>query len=163
MKSSNRFVLLATVVVVLGSLSTAAMAAVISGTASATVLAPVVVTQTTALNFGTFAANAAGSVTISPLSARSSSNVVVIPSSAFAAGAFSITGATGFTFAITLGTPTALTSGLNTMAFTVLGSATSGTFVSGVASFTVGGTLSAAANQAAGTYSGSYPVTVEYN
>ena len=162
MKSSSRIALLATAVVALSSLSSAAIAASINGNASATVLTPITVTQNTALSFGTLAANAAGSVTISTAGGRTFSGVVVTPGG-FAAGAFGITGSTGATFAITLGTPTALASGGNSMAFTVASSAATGTIALGVANFTVGGTLTVAAGQAAGSYIGTYPVTVEYN
>ena len=55
MKSSNRFALLATVVVALSSLSSVAMAASVPGVANATVLTPIAITATKPLTFGTFA------------------------------------------------------------------------------------------------------------
>lgn len=42
------------------------------------------------------------------------------------------------------------------------GSKANGTLTSGADSFTVGGTLDVAANQAAGEYTGTFTVTVEY-
>ena len=165
MKSSNRFALLATVVVGLSSLSSVALAASVNGTANAQVLAPIVVTVGAPLNFGTIAGNAAGTVIIAASGgARTFSGGVVGTSAASGAGAFTLTGTTGNTFAITLpGTALTVVSGANSMGYTVTASAATGSIVAGAAAFTVGGTLSVGLNQAVGSYTGQYPVTVEYN
>lgn len=164
MKSSNRFALLATVVVALSSLSSAAMAASATGTANAQVLAPIAITAGTALNFGTIAGNGAGTVIVTPGGARSFTGGVVGTAAAFAAGTFNVTGTGGATFAMTYpgSFNVSANAGANTMAVTVNGAAT-GTLSGGTASFPVGGTLTVGAAQAAGAYTGTYSMTVEYN
>ena len=162
MKSSNRFALLATVVVALSSLSTGAMAASATGTANAQVLAPIAITAGTALNFGTIAGNTAGSVTVTPGGARSFTGGVVGTAAAFTAGTFNVTGTGAATFAMTYPASFNVVSGANTMAVTVTGAAT-GTLSGGAVTFPVGGTLTVGAAQAAGAYAGTYSMTVEYN
>jgi spore coat protein U-like protein len=53
-------------------------------------------------------------------------------------------------------------SNANTMAVQVAGAAT-GTLANGTVALPVGGTLTVGANQAAGSYTGTYTMTVEYN
>jgi hypothetical protein len=80
-------------------------------------------------------------------------------------GVFTVTGAAGIGFSITLPATATITSGVNTMtvnAFTSTPSGT-GTLVAGTATVNVGATLNVAANQVAGSYTGTYPVTVNYN
>ena len=83
-----------------------------------------------------------------------------------AAGVFTVTGAAGYGFSITLPVGTAsISSGANTMTvgtFTSTPSGT-GTLTAGTATVNVGGTLNVGLNQAAGNYTGTYPVTVNYN
>ena len=162
MKSSNRFALLATVVVALSSLSSVAMAASVSGTANAQVLAPIAITAGANLNFGTIAGNTAGTVIISTGGVRSFTGGVVGTSAAVAAGVFNVTGTGNATFAITYPGSFNVVNGANTMAVTVNG-ATTGTLAGGAVSFPVGGTLTVGAAQAAGAYVGTYSMTVEYN
>lgn len=162
MKSSNRFALLATAVVALSSLSTAALAAVATGTANAQVLAPIAITAGTALNFGTFAGNAAGTVVLTSANGRSSTGGVILAAGATAAGTFTVTGSNSATFAVTYPGSFNVTSGANTMAVTVNGAAT-GTLTGTSVTFPVGGVLTVGTAQAAGAYTGTYSMTVEYN
>lgn len=154
----------AAAVAVWGLSSTVALAATALGTANATVLTPISITAGTALNFGTLAGNASGgSVIITPAGARSTTGSVVVTAAAsYTAASFTVTGTGSSTFAVTYPTSFNVTSGVNTMAVSVTGAST-GTLSGGTAALPVGGTLTVAANQAAGSYTGSYTMTVEYN
>ena len=146
-----------------------AQAATTNGTATAKVLAPIAIVAGANLNFGTIAAGAAiGTVVITPAGARSftgSVGLVTDGANAPTAGVFTVTGAAGYTFAITLPATATITSGANNMTVNTFTSTPSGTgtLVAGTATLNVGGTLNVAANQAAGNYTGTYPVTVNYN
>ena len=169
MKNFSRLSLLAAVVATLSTLSVSAIAATATGQASATVLTPITISPVTPLNFGTLAGNASGgTVTVTALNARSQVGSVVFATGGFSAASFKVDGTGGQTFAVTYPTvPLSVSNGAVTMPFTVTGQTTgtlSGTFPSlGTLTFQVGGTLTVGANQAAGTYTGSYTMTVEYN
>ena len=166
MKSSNRFALLATVVVALSSLSSVAMAASVNGVANATVLTPIAITATKPLTFGTFApGTAAGTVVVTSGGVRSATNALLSTSVAGDFGRFTVTGA-NLTFAITAPpTVTLALAGAPSMIATLSGIASTGTIASGTALIDFGGSLAvaAAATQTAGAYTGSFNMTVEYN
>lgn len=126
------------------------------------------ISNTQALAFGTFAAGSGGgSVTVSAGGVRTpSGGVVLVSSGAGAAATFTVSG-DPVTYAINLpgdGTVT-LTSGANSMAVGTFTSSPSGTgtLASGSQTLSVGATLSVGSNQAAGVYTGSFDVTVDYN
>jgi hypothetical protein len=163
MKTLSRFSLLAALIAAACTFSTASMAATATGTANATVLTPIAIAATTALNFGTFAGNTAGTVVVSTAGARSATGGVVLATGGtVSAGAFTVTGTGSATFAVTYPGSFKVTSGSDTMAVQVAGAAT-GTLSSGTVSLPVGGTLTVGAAQAAGNYTGTYTMTVEYN
>lgn len=155
---------LGSVLALLGAfgVSGSALAASASGTANATVLAPIAIAAGQTLEFGTFAGNGAGTVVVSTAGARSFTGSVVGAGGTVRQGQFSVTGTGAATFAITYPGSVNLTSGANTMALQVSGAST-GTLSSGSATVNVGGELTVAANQAAGSYTGTYSITVEYN
>jgi len=146
-----------------------AQAASTNGTANAKVIAGLTITAGANLNFGTIAPSAvAGTVVISPAGARSATlgaGLVTDGANAPTAGVFTVTGATGYPVSITLPVTATITSGANNM--------TVGTFlatpvnpvpiVAGAATINVGATLNVGANQVAGSYTGTYPVSVNYN
>jgi hypothetical protein len=126
--------------------------------------------STQSLAFGSFVAVSGGSVTITanPPGRGSSGTVVLLPSGTWSAASFSVTGDPSATYAITLPAngAVALTSGANTMAvnaFTSSPASTGQLGAGGSQTLGVGATLSVGNNQAAGSYSGSFVVTVEYN
>ena len=169
MKNFSRLSLLAAVVATLSTLSVSAIAATATGQASATVLTPITISPVTPLNFGTLAGNASGgTVNLTAAGLRTTSGTVVVTPAAFSVASFKVDGTGGQTFAVSYppATPSlTVTNGTVTMAFTVVGQ-TSGTLSAGAAgtlTFPVGGTLTVGASQAAGTYTGTYPMTVEYN
>ncbi|MCG2586471.1 DUF4402 domain-containing protein [Massilia sp. TS11] len=144
--------------------SASAASATASGTA--TVIAPMTITKTNDLRFGAFApTTSAGTVTIATGGARTGSNVSLSSLNAGGAASFNVTGDTTATYAITLPT-TATLSGPGTAmtisSFTSNPSGT-GTLSAGAGTISVGGTLAVGASQTAGSYSGSFSVTVDYN
>ena len=141
--------------------ATPALAATDQGVATATVVAPITITHTTgaALDFGAFAA-AAGQVSVSTAGAASSTGPVQLGT--VSADSFDVAGDAGRTFSISL-TGGTVTNGLDTMNFSTTAAATGTLDGLGAASFTVGGTLVVAGTESAGTYTGSYDATVEYN
>jgi len=80
--------------------------------------------------------------------------------------AFSVRGERRFTYSVSLPEQVVLSNGSDTMTIISLDSSigSQGTIApNGRDAFTVGGTLSVAASQAPGDYSGTFNVTVEYN
>jgi hypothetical protein len=148
-----------------------------SASASAAVLAtPVVVTKTADLSFGKFAAGGAGSISISTSGARSVSGGVLAAADgpAMTAATFVVSGAAGAGYSITHGGTSSLsrTGGSDTMPMTTSSAvgapngptgATAGILNGGAQTIYVGATLDVGANQAAGAYTGTVSVTVEYN
>ncbi len=139
-----------------------ASAATANGTANASVLTPIAITAGQTLEFGAFAANGAGTVAVDTASARTSTGSVVLANSTYRAGTFNVAGTGNATFAITYPGAFTISNGAQTMSVLVNGAAT-GTLASGSATVNVGGTATVAANQAAGAYTGTYTMTVEYN
>ncbi len=117
------------------------------------------------LDFATIApTGTAGTVTLTPASARSSVNVVLVGGTPSAAS-FNVTGDSGANYSVTLPSTADLTSGANTMTVDTFTDDTGpNTKLSGGSdTFNVGATLNVAADQAPGSYSGTYSVTVNYD
>ena len=122
------------------------------------------------LAFGSFApGTSSGTVTISAAGARSSGGgAFLVPSGAGSAASYTVGGTSSVTYAITLpsnGT-VVVTSGPNSMAVNNFTSSPVGAGLiggGGTQTLTVGATLTVGSNQATGSYSGSFDVTVEYN
>ena len=121
------------------------------------------------LHFGTMSIPAtAATVTVPPTGARTSTGTITLLGQAptYAAAGYTLTGDGNSTFTITLPSSAVnLTSGANSMTVTNFLSSigTSGALTSGTGAFTVGGTLNLANGQAAGTYAGTFNVSVAYN
>ncbi|MCM3875969.1 MAG: DUF4402 domain-containing protein [Thermoanaerobaculia bacterium] len=165
---------LAFVLVVVGTLSAGSAFAQANtdtetANASARVVAAIALTKTADLNFGDVVASAAaGTVVMSPAGARSATlGATLGNANGAAAAAFGVTGVAAATYAISL--PGAAISisdgGANTMSVgTFTGSKATGTLSgAGADNFTVGATLSVGANQVAGSYTGTFNVSVNYN
>lgn len=139
-------------------------------TATATIVGPLALTKVTDMDFGTIATTGtAGTVVLGTDNSRTAVGPSLVPPAAGVAASFTVAGEANRTFTITLpanGT-VSLVSGANSMAantFVHNAGATPTLSGAGAAAFTVGATLSVAANQPAGTYtSANFPVTVSYN
>lgn len=150
-----------------------ALAVTEQATSTGVVVAPIQLTKAIDLSFGNFAAGATpGTVALGTDGTRGVTGGVVGMGGTPAAAKFDVAGQTGATYGITV-VASALTSGGNTMAFapavatTASASSTgvvaTGTLTGGTQSIYVGGVLTVAANQVAGTYGGTINATVEYN
>ena len=131
-----------------------------------TVAAPISISAVGDMDFGTMVTTGtAGTVTVTPAGARSSVNVDLlggVPSAA----SFDVTGDGNANYSITLPSSTTLSSGGDTMTvdtFTDNAGASPKLPPGGSETFNVGATLNVGATQAAGTYSGTFDVTVNYN
>ncbi len=142
--------------------------------ATATVVAPISLSKVTDMNFGNVAVSSSGSgsVILTTADTRSTSGTgVTLPatSGTVSAAAFTVAGAPGFTYSITLPGSCNLSDGSGhsmTIGSFVSSPATSGTLsTSGTQNLKVSATLAVSAAQPAGTYVNStgVPVTVNYN
>jgi hypothetical protein len=138
-----------------------------SATATATIIAPLAMINTADLAFGLVTTSAAaGTIELTPAGVRNSNGgATAITGLAWNAAAFSVTGEVGRTFAITLPASTTIAAGANTMTVNTFTSnlGATGTLTGGVAALNVGATLNVGANQASGSYVGTFNVTVAYN
>ncbi len=144
--------------------STGAHAATQTATAEVDIIAAVQLAQNDGLDFGVVASSTtAGTVALPTASnTRTCSGGVTCVGTALR-GRFTVSNATtGYTVAISVPASTTLTSGANTMALTLTPSMTSYASTGIAQVFFVGGTLSVGANQAAGTYTGTYNVSADY-
>lgn len=156
---------------VLGGLGLVGNAHAISGDATATVVQAIDITQNRALNFGKFVASNGGTVTLTNVATTvvGGTSVRVSPSTA-ASGQFTVTGDGAATYTLTADASTTITDGNTTMNVTAITpSVTTGGVLSGTSGSQgsqvvyVGATLTQGAANAAGTYSGTYSITVAYN
>jgi hypothetical protein len=156
-------VLAATAVLAVTLGSTGAQAATASAEARARVLrALTIANNNRPLNFGAVVATAAPfTVTISTAGVRAACATC---SGTVSAAQFDITGTATEVVTIDADPSVTLLNGLgDSMSATLVESATSATLDgTGAAAFSVGGTLSVAANQAEGNYSANFTVTANY-
>jgi hypothetical protein len=146
------------------------IALLLSIAASCAHAAPLRITVIQDLAFGAFAAGSGGTVTISPLGSRSANGgVVPLSNSTGNAAAFQISGNAGQVYSITLPSGGALVGNGSSMTlsnFVSIPSATtasSGLLTGGSQMLYVGASLSVAAGQARGGYSGSFTVIIDHN
>lgn len=144
-----------------------------SVSASATVASTLTISSATTLGFGTFVPDtSAGTVVIAPQSTgfrSKTGNISLLDSGAGTPSTVSVSGAPNMTFSVNLPTSSVNLTGpsgnvMSVSSFTSsIPTGTKGTIgTGGAASFLVGATLNVAASQVAGTYSGSFNVTVSY-
>ena len=147
--------------------TTAANAATASATATAEILEQVQIVNTAGLNFGTIVPDATASDTVSVAAnlagTRNCGSLTCAGAASVSSAAFDVTGANGLTVDITLGTLTSLSDGgTNSMPISLSGSAATLAMTGSAVPLYVGGTITVAANQAAGVYTGNFDVTAEY-
>jgi hypothetical protein len=144
-----------------------------TASASANVISPIALVKNVDMNFGNAAVSstAGGSIVLAPAGTRSTAGIgVTLPSTAgtVAAASFTVSGAPGYTFAITL-PGSAIISGpgatMTVNGFTSIPLATGTLSTAGIQTLAVGATLNVAAAQSPGTYTNAtaIPVTVNYN
>jgi len=144
----------------------AAFAADVDSDAGAKIVAPLQISNVTALYFGTVAPSltASDTVVVSPAGAKTCGAELTCLTDDHTAAEFNVTGEADASYTIDLPASISIANGsgdsMTVNGFT--GSKSNGTLVSGADSFTVGGTLAVAANQATGDYTGTFTVAVEY-
>jgi hypothetical protein len=132
----------------------------------------IVLSNNRALSFGRFAAGGGGTVTVTPAGVRSrTGSVILMNSPSVTSASFVVTksknGNPALAIVITLPANNALqlTSGANSMAlnnFVCSPTTIASIPNNGAVVLTVGATMTVASKQAPGSYSGSFPVTVNY-
>jgi len=148
--------------------ASSAQAATNSATANATakIISAITVTKNTDLNFGTAVSNVTGgTVAVSnAVAATQTCTGVTCTGGGQTSAQFSISGAAATTAVITVPTTAiTLTSGTNTMTALLSSSAPTLALLGTAAdAFQVGGTLTVGTNQATGSYSGTFTVSVAY-
>ena len=164
----KKFLAIAAVAAVI---STPAMAApgdtaTAQGAATAEVVAPITLTHVAAasLNFGTFTTgDNGGTVTVDQSgNGTAATDVTLLGGSNETADAFEVSGDANRSFSIT-STAGSVSNGTDTMSFTTDAPSAGTLDGSGAATFSVGGVLTVAGGESAGTYTGTYDVTVTYN
>lgn len=161
----KKLLLLVVFVFVAGSVFATTTTDPATGDAQAKIIAPLAVVHHTgsALNFGTLVSpkTAAGTVVLSAAGAATDTGVERISADPVSADQFDVTNPEGVSYSVNLPSSSInVTSGSNNMpvsAFTA--SCTSGCTA---ATINVGATLSVAKDQAAGTYTGEYQITLTY-
>ena len=139
-----------------------------NGTANATVVGPLAITHNSgaALSFGSFTAGTGGTVSVTSAGAVSASgDVSMVTGVNASADAFTVTGTANRAFGIASSTGNTVSTGGATpaiMAFTVSPGTSAALNASGSFAMSVGGALTVASGQAAGSYTGTYSVTVTY-
>ncbi len=140
----------------------AAHAATASADARANILAQVsVASDGSDLDFATIVTGAAASTVVVAADGSLTCGTGLVCSGTSTAAGFTVSGTTGQTVDVSSDASVTLTSGANTMSATLAPSVTS-IVLDGTDGFSVGGTLSVAANQADGAYTGTFDVTVDY-
>ena len=163
MLKRTKFALLG-VVAAAAMASTGAQAATQTATAQVNIVAAVTLAQNNALDLGIVATSGTAGTVVLPTGSdtRVCSTGVSCLGSALR-GRFTVGGATsGYVVAINVPASTTLTSAGNNMVLTLTPSMTSFTSTTTPQTFFVGGSLAVGANQAAGTYTGSYNVSADY-
>ncbi|MCI5043249.1 MAG: DUF4402 domain-containing protein [Aquisalinus sp.] len=142
-----------------------ASAADVDVSAGAKIIAPLQLSNATALYFGTIAPSLtdADTVVVSPSGAKTCGVELTCLSDDHTAAQFNVTGEPNRSYTIQLPDTIQISNGSETMTVdSFTGSKAAGTLASGTDSFSVGGTLEVAANQASGEYTGTFVVSVEY-
>lgn len=135
-----------------------------TATARARVLKQVTITNTSDLDFGTIVPGTAnGTVTVSATGARTCGTGITCTGASSAAN-FNITGTVNQVVTVTAPASVSLTSGTNSMSATLTRSANTVTLAGGAVngSVQISGALSVPSNQADGSYSGTFNVTIDY-
>ncbi|MGP1353985.1 MAG: DUF4402 domain-containing protein [Parasphingopyxis sp.] len=150
----------------MASFGSAANAATATADATAEILQQVQISKTADLNFGTIVPDdtVAGTVSVAANAAgtRNCGGLTCAGGALVSSAAFDVTGANGLSVDVALSGLTQLTSGTNSMPISLSASSTTLAMTGSAVALYVGGDLSVAANQPAGTYDGTFTVTADY-
>lgn len=133
--------------------------------ASAEIVTPIAVVTVDGIDFGTIAAGSGGTITMAPGGGLSSSSPnMLISGSTGNAATFNVSGGNGLAYSSTVESPIPLSNGVDTLTATLTrdggNPALDGT---GADSFDVIGSLAVPAGSSAGSYTGNFDVTVQYD
>lgn len=135
------------------------------GNMHAHIYTPLAVSEANLIDFGTFAPSpsTSGTITINPSTgAVSTTNVEVLTPGT--RGQYNVTGLVGQSFNYTMSPQNvSLSNGSSTMNLDLGTGGTGSLNGSGIGSFYLGGTLTVNASQAAGNYSGTFAVNIDYS
>ena len=151
----------------IATIASSANAASVSGSAAARVVTPIAISQNKGLEFGSFAPSSTSLGTINQAAGVTGGVTAVSGGATRSAGIFNVTGEaiSGTPYTFTLPAIATLTSGANnsmTANLSLASGAAPRILNGGTDLVTVNGVLNVAMNQAAGTYAGTYTVTVNY-
>ena len=171
MRKSLRFAAVAAALAATSFATSASAAATATATATAEILQSLTLVANSALDFGQIAPNTGGTVTVNGDGTVSQTGGVIWSGTRVPAR-FAVTGSKGASVIVTLpSAPSTLylggvTTSTNKMTLDSFSTDPTGAFqldaVTGKALFDVGGRLTVGSAQAAGIYSGSFAVSVEY-
>ena len=140
-----------------------------AGTAAARIIRPISIVPIASLRFGVIARpSTAGTVTVSPASVVTTtggmigSNAINQGALAARAGTFTVAGEPGATFGVILPPTTTVSAPGGTMIINLFTVGALAGSAAGTLNIAVGGTLAVNANQAIGSYSGTYQITAAY-
>jgi hypothetical protein len=155
------------------SFSTSLMAQTENTAVGAKILTAMTITETSAMHFGTMTVPTGATTVIlataGTVTVGSGATTLLAQAPASTSAAYDITGDINATYAITIDASTTITNGTPAEDMTVnnfvcsYAGLTSTLDGVGADNFTVGATLNLAAAQPAGTYTGTFDVTVAYN
>ena len=160
---TNKFSVMGAAVAAMLFAGQAQAANTVTTSASVEIAAPIAITQDAALAFGNLGpSGTSGTATVAPgASSVSVTGGVTELGGTVTSAAYTVTGASGADYSVSIPSDISLTSGGNSMTLT-LSENSSGTLTGGTDTFSVGGSLAIGANQAAGSYAGTFGVTVNY-
>lgn len=141
-----------------------------TGEAQAVIIAPLTLTHNSGakLNFGNVVNISAGTVTVSAKDGSVTTSGVAWQGGTTSADQFTLTGANGIPFTVSVPSSITVNNGSDNMtigsvtSFCGTGATSSCVSSTGGTAVSIGGTLSVSAAQAAGTYTGTYTLSVTY-
>ena len=142
-----------------------------TASASANIITPISIAKNLDMSFGNIAVNPTapgGTVTLPPSASpvRTFTGGITLPAvtGLVQAAKFTVTGEGTSAYTITIPGSITITSSSNNMSLIPVSNPSgSGALVGGTQAIYVGGTLTVSATQVVGTYTGTFPVTVNYN
>jgi len=165
MKTALKVLLAVSVLSAVAAPAFAQSSATTNETTALTIITPIAITGTSPMNFGSVSVGATGgTLELSILGALTPGTGVLITGGTPTAAGFNVTGQSGQAFGVTLSNSdlTATSGGGVAIHLTGLNKSSTTTVGATGTAFTVGGTLTLAAGQAAGTYAGTVTAIVTY-